>query len=89
LQAESKFWDALSPYHAAIEDNYLDLASLRRIMREVRSPVLVVGAGQGLLVAELQSRAFQCEGVDFSSEMIRHAKDRRGLDLRHLRDRGG
>jgi SAM-dependent methyltransferase len=81
LHQQSRFWDALAPHHAAIEDNYLDLASLRRIMREVRSPVLVVGAGQGLLVAELQSRGFQCEGVDFSSEMIRHAKIRRGLDL--------
>ena len=81
MHQPSKFWDALAPYHAAIEDNYLDRASLRRIMGDVRSPVLVVGAGQGLLVAELQSKGFHCDGVDFSSEMIRHAKSRRGLDL--------
>lgn len=81
LQQQSKFWDALAPHHAAIEDNYLDRASVRRIMSDVRSPVLVVGAGHGLLVAELQSNGFHCDGVDFSSEMIRHAKSRRGLDL--------
>ena len=81
MHQQSKFWDALAAHHAAIEDNYLDLASLRRIVEDVRSPVLVVGAGQGLLVAELQSKGFQCDGVDFSSEMIRHAKSRRGLDL--------
>jgi ubiquinone/menaquinone biosynthesis C-methylase UbiE len=75
------FWDALAAHHAAIEDNYLDRASLRRILSDVRPPVLVVGAGQGLLVADLLANGFQCDGVDFSSEMIRHAKRRRGLDL--------
>jgi hypothetical protein len=81
MHQKTRFWDALAVHHAAIEDNYLDLASLRQIIGDVRSPVLVVGAGQGLLVAELRSRGFQCDGVDFSSEMIRHARSRRGLDL--------
>jgi SAM-dependent methyltransferase len=40
-----------------------------------------VGAGQGLIVAELQKRGLQCDGVDFSAEMIRYAKLRRGLRL--------
>jgi ubiquinone/menaquinone biosynthesis C-methylase UbiE len=77
----SDFWDALAAHHAAIEDNYLDRASLRRILSDVRSPALVVGAGQGLLVADLLAKGHQCDGVDFSSEMIRHAKRRRGLDF--------
>jgi len=81
MPEQTKFWDALAPHHAAIEDNNLDVASLRRIVEDVRSPVLVVGAGQGLLVAELRSKGFQCDGVDFSAEMIRYAKGRRGLDL--------
>ena len=50
-------------------------------MRDVLSPVLVVGAGQELLVAELQAKGFKCDGVDLSSEMIKHARSRRGLDL--------
>jgi SAM-dependent methyltransferase len=77
----SEFWDALAPRHAAIENNYLGLASLRRIMPEIHQPVLVVGAGQGLIVAELQKKGFQCDGVDLSSEMIRYARIRRGLAL--------
>jgi SAM-dependent methyltransferase len=81
LHQDSRFWDALAAHHAAIEDNYLDRASLRRILGDVRSPVLVIGAGQGLLVADLLARGFECDGVDFSTEMIRHAKRRRGLDL--------
>lgn len=81
MNEKANFWDVLAPHHAAIEENYLDRASLRRILGDVRSPVLVVGAGQGLLVAELLAKGFECDGVDFSSEMIRHAKSRRGLDL--------
>jgi ubiquinone/menaquinone biosynthesis C-methylase UbiE len=42
---------------------------------------LVVGAGQGLIVEELRKKGFQADGVDFSPEMIRHAKTRRGLEL--------
>ena len=79
----SNFWDALAPHHAAIEDSYLDLASIRRLLREIRTPVLVVGAGQGLIVAELRKRGFQCDGVDLSTEMVRHAELRRGITLIH------
>jgi len=81
MPAPTEFWDTLAAHHAAIEDNYLDLASLRCIAPDVRPPVLVVGAGQGLLVAELRSRGLRCDGVDFSPEMIRHARGRRGIEL--------
>ncbi len=75
------FWDALAPYHAAIENSYLDLPSLRQIIHEIQGPVVVVGAGQGLIVAEIRKRGFPCDGVDLSPEMIRYAKLRRGIQL--------
>ena len=81
MTRSSSFWDALAPYHSTIENSYLDLPSLRRIVHDIHPPVLVVGAGQGLIVAELRKRGVQCDGVDLSSEMIRYAKIRRGLDL--------
>jgi len=75
----SDFWDALAPHHSSIENNYLDLPSLRRIVHDIHQPVLVVGAGQGLIVAELRKHGFRSDGVDLSSEMIRYAKTRRAL----------
>lgn len=81
MKEPSDFWNALAPFHAAIENNYFDLPSLRHILPELRDPVLVVGAGQGLIVEELLKRGFQCEGVDYSAEMIRQARQRRGLSL--------
>src|SRR5579859_6725740 len=75
------FWDALAPHHSAIENSHLDLPSLRRIVQDIHQPVLVVGAGQGLIVAELRKKGLRCDGVDLSSEMIRYARIRRGIDL--------
>ena len=81
MNHSSDFWEALAPHHSAIENNYLDLPSLRRIIHDIHQPVLVVGAGQGLIVEELQKKGLHAEGVDLSSEMIRYAKKRRGLTL--------
>ncbi len=82
-EARPGFWDTLAPVHARIEDNYFDRRSLRHIAARIQAPVLVVGAGQGLLVAELQKQGFQCDGIDLSSEMVRYARARRGLALIH------
>ncbi len=75
------YWDALALHHTATENNYLDVPSLRPIIRDIRPPALVVGAGQGLIVEALLKRGIQTDGVDLSSEMIRQAKKRRGLIL--------
>ena len=80
-EQSADFWNALAPVHYSIEDNYFDRSSLHRILPELREPVLVVGAGQGLIVAELLKSRIRCDGVDFSSEMIRYARERRGLSL--------
>lgn len=71
----------MAPHHSKIENSYLDLPSIRRIIHDIHQPALVVGAGQGLIVAELLRQGIQCHGVDLSSEMVRFAKIRRGLDL--------
>jgi ubiquinone/menaquinone biosynthesis C-methylase UbiE len=83
MTCSSEFWDALAPHHSAIENSYLDLPSLRRIQHDIFPPVLVVGAGQGLIVAALQEHGLHCDGVDLSTEMIKYARLRRGLDLVH------
>ena len=79
----SEFWDALAPHHATIENHYLDVSATRRIMDDLRAPVLVVGAGQGLIVAEIRNAGLECGGIDLSSEMTRYAKLRRGIDIIH------
>ena len=81
MTSASGYWDALAPHHSALENNYFDLPSLRRIVHDVHQPVLVVGAGHGLIVAELRKSGLRSDGIDLSSGMIRYAKTRRGLSL--------
>ena len=76
-----EFWNQLAPHHAALENNFFDLRSARALLEELVPPVLIVGAGQGLIVSELLQRGIACDGVDVSPEMIRYAKQRRGLTL--------
>ncbi|HVV71021.1 MAG TPA: class I SAM-dependent methyltransferase, partial [Verrucomicrobiae bacterium] len=77
------FWDGLAYHHAEIEDNFLNRQSIRRMLNELRGPVLIVGAGQGLLMEEVRSGGLACDGLDWSREMIRQAKSRRGLEILH------
>jgi ubiquinone/menaquinone biosynthesis C-methylase UbiE len=77
----SDFWNAMAQFHAEVEDTNFDRASVRRLLPEIDPPVLVVGAGQGLIVAELRKCGYACDGVDSSSEMIRQARLRRGITL--------
>jgi ubiquinone/menaquinone biosynthesis C-methylase UbiE len=83
MQRPSDFWDALAPHHASLENNYLDVRSARHILRDIVQPVLVVGAGLGLIVEELRRNGLQCDGVDLSSEMIRYAMTLRAIELIH------
>lgn len=50
----SNYWDTLAPHHWRLEDNYLNVPSVRLILGDIRQPVMVVGAGQGLIVEELR-----------------------------------
>jgi 2-polyprenyl-3-methyl-5-hydroxy-6-metoxy-1,4-benzoquinol methylase len=79
MNHNSHFWDTLAPFHAEVEDSNFDLASVRRLMPEIRSPVLVVGAGHGLIVGELRKQGHQCDGLDSSTGMVQQAKLRRGI----------
>ena len=73
------FWDTLAPHHWLVENNYLDVSSVRLILGDIRQPVLVVGAGQGLIVEELRRQGLRCDGIDLSARMMEYARARRGL----------
>ena len=77
----SAFWKAWAPYWRAIENRNLDVPTIRRLEPAITSPVLMIGAGQGLLVERLRKDGFRVDGIDAEPEMIAYAKKRRGLDL--------
>lgn len=77
----AQFWDNLAPYLCYIEDNFLDLQSINKLESVIKDPVLVVGAGQGLLVESLQKDGYTVDGIDNNKKMIDYAEKRRGIKL--------
>ena len=79
---ESKsYWTAWSPYWSYQEDFFLDLDAINKLSAFITNPVLIIGAGQGLLVEQLRKKNFMVDGIDSDPHMISYAKKRRGLDL--------
>lgn len=66
-----------------MEDNFLDSETVHSLVSSVEEPVLVIGAGQGLVVAKLRQAGLDADGLELEPEMITYAKSRRGLDLIH------
>ena len=77
----ARFWETWAPYLSYIEDNHLDVANIKKLGGLISDPVLIVGAGQGLLVEQLQKSGHKVDGVDLSPQMIKYAQIRRGLKL--------
>jgi ubiquinone/menaquinone biosynthesis C-methylase UbiE len=81
---ESKsYWTAWSPYWSYQEDFFLDLEAINKLAVVITNPVLIIGAGQGLLVEQLQKKDFTVDGIELDPQMISYAQKRRGLDLVH------
>lgn len=80
-QAHNSYWDYLAPGWSIWEYMGMSEKSLLPCLNRIRSPILVVGAGQGQLVEALTIRSFKIVGLDGSMEMVAAAKQRRGLNL--------
>lgn len=74
-------WDSLAEVWDLFECQGTTASDLIPLTDLIQPPILVVGAGQGLLVEFLQRRSLQVVGVDQSLEMIRMARLRRGITL--------
>ena len=76
-----RYWDTWSPYWSYFEDSMLDVEGIQKLAIDLADPVLIVGAGQGLLVEQLLRKGFKADGVDLAPQMIKYAKERRNIDL--------
>jgi len=81
MSETKSYWTAWSPYWSYQEDFFLDLDAINKLSAFITNPVLIIGAGQGLLVEQLRKKNFTVDGIDSEPQMISNAKKRRGLDL--------
>lgn len=74
-------WSSLARVWSCYENMGLSPLTLTPLLEVLESPILIVGGGGGLNVEFLQHRGFCVSAVDNSPEMIRYAKDVRGIPI--------
>lgn len=79
---ESSMWESVAVAWREWEHLGMTISSLRPFLPKITSPVLVVGAGQGVVVEALMQSGYEVVGVDGAQAMIDEARKRRGLDLK-------
>ena len=83
MSKPKEWWKAWSPFWEYMEDSHMSIAVTESIIYDIASPVLVIGAGQGLVVNYLQKKGFTVDGLDLEKEMIEQAKSRHSINLIH------
>lgn len=77
----TSWWDDWAPFWEPLENRHLGLVAIEQLAEHIAEPVLVVGAGHGLIVGHLRDQGLEADGVDLSPAMIAMARQRRGLEL--------
>ncbi len=81
LNRDESLWDCRAEIWDAVEHFGFGISDLKTVERFIDSPVLIVGAGQGLIMEELLSQGHVVAGIDSSTRMIERARERRQLDI--------
>lgn len=81
MRNAAEWWTAWAPYWEHIEDRHAGIEATEKIISHVKSPVLVIGAGHGLIVQQLLEKGFEVQGIDLDPAMIAMAKKRRSLEI--------
>ncbi len=80
MEAE-KWWSTWAPVWNQIEDRHFGTKTTASLMDNITSDVLVIGAGQGLIVRHLMNKGINATGLDINPEMVKVAKEKYNLDI--------
>jgi ubiquinone/menaquinone biosynthesis C-methylase UbiE len=76
-----QYFNLWAPYWSEREDTFLSKESVETLSNLLKSPVLLVGAGLGLMIEKLQTKGLQVDGIELSPQMVKYAKKLRNLEL--------
>jgi SAM-dependent methyltransferase len=77
----NKWWSTWAPLWDRIEDRHFGTKATESLMHYIKSRVLVIGAGQGLIVRYLAKKNLDAVGLDLNPDMVKIAKDKYGIDI--------
>ncbi len=76
-----KWWETWAPVWELMENRHMDTEIIENNINEILNPVLIIGAGQGLIVKYLRDKGYIADGIDIEEEMIKYAKMRHHIDI--------
>ena len=76
-----KWWSTWAPIWDRIEDRHFGTKATESLMNYIKSRVLVVGAGLGLIVRYLANKNLDAVGLDINPDMVKIAKDKYNIDI--------
>ncbi|HOT44624.1 MAG TPA: class I SAM-dependent methyltransferase [Spirochaetota bacterium] len=76
-----KWWSTWAPVWDHIEDRHFGTTTTESLMEHIKPDVLVVGAGQGLIVRHLMNKGISATGLDINPNMVKVAKEKYNLDI--------
>lgn len=81
LEQLDRWWAAWAPLWEHLEDQHFGTATAAQLLGLVQEPVLVLGAGQGLVVDYYRRLGLRAFGLDRNPAMVQAGRLRRGLCL--------
>jgi len=76
-----KWWSTWAPVWDHIEDRHFGTTTTELLMDQIKPEVLVIGAGQGLIVRYLKNKGISATGLDINPDMVKVAKDKYDLAI--------
>lgn len=76
-----RWWSTWAPVWDHIEDRHFGTKTTGALIGQIRPDVLIVGAGQGLIVRYLKNMGISAVGLDINPQMVKIAKEKHGLDI--------
>jgi ubiquinone/menaquinone biosynthesis C-methylase UbiE len=75
------WWSTWAPVWDLMEDRHFGTSVTESLMDQIQSGVLIIGAGQGLIVRHLARKGLSAIGLDINPEMVQIAKKKYNLDI--------
>lgn len=76
-----RWWSTWAPVWDHIEDRHFGTRTTEALSDRITSDVLIIGAGQGLIVRYLKDKGIRAVGLDINPDMVRTAKEKYNIDI--------
>jgi SAM-dependent methyltransferase len=76
-----RWWSTWAPVWDHIEDRHFGTKVTESLIDQIKSDVLIIGAGQGLIIRYLKNKGINAVGLDINPQMVRNAKEKYNIDI--------